>query len=577
MTETGRVVRVLPDVSGLDKVFDYRVPPKWNSFVAPGSLVRMDLHGRRVSGWIVDVDVEPPVGVQLLDITKVSSLGPDQPLLELAQWAAHRWSGRMSRLLKVASPETMVETLPAGPGPRDLPDPGSEARDAFTHPGVTVVRLPPGADPFPYLLASASLGDGLVVMPGVGDARFLGGRLRRAGGRVALAGRDWGLGAAGGTVIGARKAAWSRVRSLASVLVFDEHDERLQEERNPTWNARDVALERARRAGVPAVLVSAAPSVAALEAADRLVVPSRSAERAGWPIVEVVDRRDGDPARSGLFSDEFTRVLRTTTGRVICVLNRKGRSPMLACGSCGELVRTDDGERLMTEIEGALVGPGGERRPLVCAVCGGTKLKRLRLGVSRAREELEALAGEPVGEVTADMKLDDLGDLRVLIGTEAVLHRVHEAQAVVFLDVDQELLAPRYRAAEQAMGLLTRAARIVGPRSGGGRLLLQTRTPEHRVLRAAALADPGVFAAEEAEIRRAIQFPPFGALAEVSGAGADDFVDPLLSRLDATVMGPRDDGRYLVRADSAEKLADVLAELPRPKARMRIAVDPPRA
>lgn len=569
------IVRVLPDVSGIDKVFDYVVPDGLGH-VEVGSLVRVDLHGRRVAAWVVALDVEPPEGVTLRDITKISSLGPDESLIDLARWTADRWAGRLGPVLKQAMPDTMATSLPAGPERRELGEGPAEVKAAFVEPGVTVVRLPPGGDRFEYVAEAARRGDGVVVVPSVADARFLGGRLRRAGGRVALAGRDWALGAAGGVVIGARKAVWARTRSLASVVVLDEHDESLQEERNPTWHARDVAIERAKRAGVPCVLVSASPSIAALEAADRVVTPSRDVERAGWPVVSIVDRRDGDPARSGLFSEEFVRALRATDGRVVCVLNRKGRAPMLACASCGELVRTDDGEHLMAEVDGELVAATGERRPKICAVCRGTKLKRLRLGVNRVREELEALANEPVGEVTADTDRDTLESRRILVGTEAVLHRVFDAGMVAFLDFDQELLAPRYRAGEQAMALLIRAGRILGERSDGGRLVVQTRTPDHRVLRAVRVADPGLFASEERAIREATNFPPFSALAELSGGGADEFVGPLLARLDVDVLGPRADGRYLLRTSSWGALSDVLAQTPRPKGRVRVAVDPPR-
>ena len=76
---------------------------------------------------------------------------------------------------------------------------------------------------------------------------------------------------------------------------------------------------------------------------------------------------------------------------------------MLACAICGELALTEDGNRLMTERDGQLICLAtGETRPVVCAACGATKLKRIRLGVSRAAEELSALLGEPVAELTAD-------------------------------------------------------------------------------------------------------------------------------------------------------------------------------
>ena len=76
------------------------------------------------------------------------------------------------------------------------------------------------------------------------------------------------------------------------------------------------------------------------------------------------------------------------------------------------------------------------------------------------------------------------------------------ADVVAFLDFDQELLAPRYRAGEQALALLARAARLVGGRAGGGRLLVQTRLPHHEVLDAVLHADPGRLAATEAPAAR---------------------------------------------------------------------------
>jgi primosomal protein N' (replication factor Y) (superfamily II helicase) len=254
--------------------------------------------------------------------------------------------------------------------------------------------------------------------------------------------------------------------------------------------------------------------------------------------------------------------------------------------------------------------------------------------VSRVREELEALVGEPVDEVSSlrpSERGSDLGDrrprTRVVVGTEAVLHQVDEADAVAFLDLDQELLAPRYRAVEQALALLARAARLVGGKDGGGRLLLQTRVPRHEVVQAVLQADPARVAAAEAERRALLRFPPAAALAEVSGPAAGAYIDALRASLlgapptlpadgkgssdgpqdlwsslaapepepdprgaapdpwaspersrpvtDVEILGPAD-GRWLVRAPDHETLCDALAEVARPQGRLRLAVDPLR-
>ena len=571
------MARVLCDVSGLAKHFDYVIPARWADQVAVGTMVRVELHGRRVAAWVVELDVEPPVGVALREVAKVSSVGPPQEIIELSEWVADRWAGRQAAVLRTASPPRMVPAL-ASPRPVRVPDGpvDSLAGDALDHRGVTAIRVAPTDDPLRWAVAAAARGDALVIGPGVGTMRWLAGRLGRAGVRAHLQPGAWAGGPSGGVVVGSRSAVFAPTGPLAAVVVLDEHDESLQEERNPTWHARDVAIERARRADAPCLLISPAPSLAGLAAADRLLTVGRSEERRGWPPVEVIDRRTDEPGRSGLFSDRVAQILRES-GRAIAVLNRKGRAAMLACASCGELVRTTDGAHLMVEREGALVAPGtGETRPLICAVCTGTSLKRLRLGVTRAAEELTRLVGRPVTELTADGNDRSAGNHDLVLGTEAALHAGIDADAVVFLDFDQELLAPRYRAAEQAMGLLVRAARTVGGRAGG-RIVVQTRSPEHRVLRAAVAADPGRMVDEELALRTSLGFPPAGALAEVGGAGAAAFLAPLSGREGVVVLGPRDDGRYLVRSDDPARLAAALASLSRPKDRVRVAVDPPRA
>jgi primosomal protein N' (replication factor Y) (superfamily II helicase) len=397
--------------------------------------------------------------------------------------------------------------------------------------------------------------------------------MRRASVPTALHPRDWALGAAGVTVVGTRAAAWAPVGDLAAIVVIDEHDEAHRQEQAPTWHARDVALERARRAGVPCVMTSPCPSLEALDAA-RLLPPSRADERAGWPVVDVVDMRRQDP-RTGLLPPALVRLLRSDR-RIVCVLNRTGRARLLACKACGELARCERCDAAVAQPGGELVcARCGTVRPAVCASCGASRLRALRQGVTRVRDEIGALVGEPVDEVTAATGARDVPRSRVVVGTEATLHQIDRADAVVFLDFDQELLAPRYRAAEQALGLLARAARVVGDKTGGGRLVIQTHVPRHEVVQAALNADPSRVAWAELDRRTQLRFPPVTAMAEVSGAAADAFVGALGACLGVEILGPSD-GRWLVRAPDHHTLCDALAATPRPSGRLRVAVDPPR-
>jgi primosomal protein N' (replication factor Y) len=566
---------VLPDVPAIDKTFDYLVPDALGDRVRVGTMVRISLAGRRVGGWVVELDVVPPPGVKLQPIAKVTGWGPPAELIDLARWAAWRWAGRAASFLRTASPERVVGGLPA-PAGRRAPIPAVEdpVITAALRGERAVLRLPPAADVLPVVQAAASLGNALVILPTVGAARALAVRLRRAGVPVALHPRDWALGAAGATVIGTRAAAWAPVASLAAVVVVDEHDEGLQQEQSPTWHARDVAIERARRAGVPCVLTSPCPTLEAQRWCQPVTL-SRTEERAGWPPVEVVDRRREDPRRAGLFSPALVRLLGEGE-RVLCVLNRTGRAKLLACTSCGELARCERCDAAVEQPADDFVCPRcGANRPSVCLADGGTRFANRRMGVSRAREELEALVGEPVVEVAASADSTSLASARVYVGTEAVLHQVGGPAAVAFLDLDQELLAPRYRAAEEALTLLARAARVATAGGARHRLLLQTRLPKHEVVQAAVHADPSRVSVVEAERRALLRYPPEVAMAVVSGPAAAAYVDALGTPLGVQVLGPSD-GRWLISAAGHQILCDALAQVARPPGRLRLEVDPLR-
>jgi primosomal protein N' (replication factor Y) len=584
---------VLPDVAALaalGRTFDYLVPPGMAPDVTVGSVVRISLHGRSVSGWVVAVGVTPPSRVRLRPLSKVSSLGPSAEMVELSDWAAWRWAGRRNAFLRAASPPHVVRdlppsaprrpALPTGPGAVTVvadPDVQRDAVQALAA-GQAVVRLAPAQDPFGFVVAAAGSGSALVVVPSTDQAALLAGRMRRAGLVVATTPQGWPAAAAGGcSVVGARAAAWAPAPDLGAVVVVDAHDETLVDERAPTWSAWIVAAERARRASVPCLLLSACPTLEQL-AWGRLILPSRSRERAGWPAVHVVDRRRDDP-RTGLLSERVVELVRAATPqrRVLCVLNRKGRATLLVCATCGEVAGCERCGAALGQSE-----PGqlhcrncGASRPVICAFCGSSRLKLRRVGVSRLREELEALARQPVGEISSSTEA--LADAAVVVGTEALLHRASgwSVSTVVFLDFDAEILAPRYRAGEQALGLLVRAARLLGGRAGQGVLVVQTRRPEHPAILAAVRADPSRLAEHEWQVRRTLGLPPTTAIALLSGAAAPAHAAALaaLGRVEVLDSG---EGRWLVRAPDHVQLCDALAAVPRPSGRLRVEVDPLR-
>ncbi len=593
------LVRVVPDVPAIHRRFDYSVPPALEPDLRVGSRVRVELHGRRVGAWVVEDRVSGTAGVRPKPLAGSSGDGPPPALVSLAEWAAWRWAGPLSSFLGTASPPRVVrgawsrsEPSPdpagaVGPGVRPPPSPGGGSValvDATLDGGgaASVVRLAPALDATLIVLELVHrLGPAgvLVLAPSSARATQLASRLRGAGLDVSLMPDGWERAATGATVVvGSRAAAWAPVPRLRAAVVLDAHDEAYREERAPTWSAVDVVVERGRRHRSPVVLVSSCPTVSMAEGRT-MVTTARSVERRGWPVVELIDRTGDDP-RTGLFSERLAHRLHATLdrpgGRVVCILNRTGRARLLACAQCGSLATC-------TRCGGAVAqSPDGaglrcrrceEPRPAVCAQCDSTRLKALRIGVTRATEELSALTGVEAREVTASSEPTDLATARLVVGTEAALHRVTRADVVAFLDIDQHLLAARFGAGEETLALLARASRLVGARDGGGRLLVQTRIPDHEVLRAAVHADPTLLLGEERAIRRTLGLPPFGALAVLRGPGAPTYAE-MVGAVDGVGVSPLPGDGWLVRATTQSDLADALASVPRPPGRLRVEVDP---
>lgn len=527
-----------------------------------------------------EVDAE-----SLKPILKSSGIGPTVDVIELGRWAARRWcAGRLRPFLVAASPPVVVHRSATPRRSRVVAEPTSPATTALIENGGGVLRLPPTADHLPTILSAARVGPTLVVCPSVDMARVLSHRIRRTGVSVALVPEDWAQARGGAdVVIGARAAAFAPCPDLRVALVLDEHDEGLQEERSPTWHARDVVIERGRRAGAAVVLVSPVPSVDAWmrwgECGGRVVAPERERERRAWPALDVVDTSEQEPWKRSLISSILIEELRNPNRRVVCVVNTKGQARLSACRACRTIARCTTCDGAVVEIdEGVFTCPRcSERRPRVCSSCGATAMARVRPGTSRLRDEIERAADRRVLEVTsASADLDDTA-ADVFVGTEAVLHRVRRADVVAFLDLDSELLAPRFRSREQVWSLVARAARSVGP---SGRVLLQTSLAEHDTVRAMSELDLDGVVSAEWDRRRALALPPATTLAVVEGEHLLDWKAALdgIENLSVADLGDR----LLLRATTPEILADAWSsarshlDKELRSRQTRIAVDPPR-
>jgi primosomal protein N' (replication factor Y) len=342
--------------------------------------------------------------------------------------------------------------------------------------------------------------------------------------------------------IGARSALFAPVERLGLICVDEEHDGSFKQEEGVRYNARDMALLRAHRANAVCVLGSATPSISSLALVDQgritpLVLPSRARATSRLPEVEIVDLRRTGPGPGGerLLSIRLYRELQRVVlekGQAILFLNRRGFSPSLVCGDCGKIAECPDCSVSLT-----LHRVRGDRlrchycdysapRPTHCERCQSEELLEEGAGTERIEAALgELLPGARIARLDRDVAagaksakiLERMrqGEIDVLVGTQMVTkgHDLPMVTLVGVLNADSALSFPDYRAAERSFHLFVQVAGRAGRGEVPGRVLIQTRQPEHPAILCAARHDVKGFVEQELEARRELGYPPFSRLA----------------------------------------------------------------
>jgi primosomal protein N' (replication factor Y) len=567
---TARAVRIITEVAAVDRPFDYLVTERTER-VAVGDRVRVDFNGRSVRGWVTGVATP---STDLKPLTKWLGYGPPPSLLELLTWASERWYSPLSRFLISTSPKRLITELPRAPEAVALA-PSVLVGVSEVEPGV--LEVAPTTDPLALVLAAYETtrekeGTLLVLVPTEAWAARLRGRLEQRGCEVASGDDQWDRMRAGWPIVlGARGTALAPVPKVCGAVVIDADDEAYRNTAAPTWDAVTMLRERCRRDQAPLWSTSSVPSPSLLNGG---AYRSWGDVRDAWPAVTVVDRRRSDPHDGVLARESLDAAYRALDGdgpvAVVVVLQRLGDGRLLACAKCGELARCEVCGQAEEESDGELAcRERHEPRANFCRTCGATNLRRVRLGVTTLARDVAAQLAQRVSEVTATSDLDVTLE-RVVVGTEAVWQRVRRCGVVIFVDFDQYLLAPRASARHSALTAVGKAGRLVGPRRDGrGTVVLQTRRSEDPVIDALVRANVDAIVDDDVKIARMLGLPPYGAEAEVSGEGASTFVEGLREQpvtVSASTAG------FVVRASDVATLTGALRAVPRPLAKVRVAV-----
>lgn len=353
-------------------------------------------------------------------------------------------------------------------------------------------------------------------------------------------------------VVGARSAIFAPVPRLGLIVLDEEHEASFKQDSAPRYHARDVAIERSRAERVPLVLGSATPSLESWQLAKagtyQLVdMPRRVMDRP-LPDVRTIDLRN--EFERGPAAGALSRPLRLAMqesladgGQVILLLNRRGYSTHLQCPACGEVVRCPHCDIALTHHWQRAVAlchycDYEIAAPHVCPACNSPGIRYRGLGTQKLEAEVRSRFPEiPSLRMDTDtmqsrgsheraLAAFRSGDVRILLGTQMIAKGLDfpNVTLVGVVNADTALHLPDFRAAERTFQLLVQVAGRTGRGAKGGRVLVQTFSPDHPAILAAVRHDYSAFADRELPLRRMLGYPPFAAMIRVIVRGTRETI-----------------------------------------------------
>ncbi|MFH1091774.1 MAG: primosomal protein N', partial [Pseudomonadota bacterium] len=351
-------------------------------------------------------------------------------------------------------------------------------------------------------------------------------------------------------VLGARSAVFAPLEDLGLIVVDEEHDGAYKQDEGLRYNARDLAVYRARQASALVILGSATPSLETFYAAKAgryklLRLPSRFG-LGRLPRIDVVDMRLDTGRRRPVLTPIMKKALADALERkeqALLFINRRGTAGLAICMSCGQVVKCLNCSVTLTLHQSAvepeaLAGPDKGRLnchycgfeiepPRRCQACGTGRIIYLGIGTERLEKEvqkafpearvgrLDADTARPKGELTRILTRLRDQELDVLVGTQMITkgHHFPNITLVGVIEADLGLHRPDFRAGERTFQLLAQVSGRAGRGEAPGRVIVQTYTPEHYTLLLAEKHDYLGFFEEELAQRLELDYPPFSRLA----------------------------------------------------------------
>lgn len=369
-------------------------------------------------------------------------------------------------------------------------------------------------------------------------------------------------------VVGARSAIFAPFPKLGLIVIDEEHENSFKQDSAPRYHARDVARKRAELENIPLILGSATPSleswhnantqqekawevhgssgVTELHRCTRLISMPNRVKNLRLPLVEIVDLREEIRSRStrGAIHRQLHSAIRSALnekGQVILLLNRRGFSTHIQCPSCGEALKCPNCDVSLThhkteEIALCHYCDYQIPAPTSCPQCrftgiwyGGFGTQRLEAEIKLRfpdalvlRMDTDTMQGYGAHERALSQFRE--GKVQILLGTQMIAKGLDfpNVTLVGVINADTALHLPDFRASERTFHLITQVAGRTGRGERGGRVIIQTFSPDHPAILAAARHDYRAFVEQELPMRRLLGYPPYTKMIRIVVRGENE-------------------------------------------------------
>ena len=334
-------------------------------------------------------------------------------------------------------------------------------------------------------------------------------------------------------VIGTRSAIFTPMPKLGLIIVDEEHDVSFKQQDSFRYHGRDMAILRARQLNIPIILGSATPSLETLHNAlsgryayHQLTQRAGNASKAKIELIDLAQQQVIDN-----ISGSVKQAIKNTLARdeqVLVFLNRRGYAPAIHCQECHWLAQCHRCNKSYTlhQSQGLLICHhcnSQKRIPRQCSECGSVRINALGQGTEQLAEKLVLLFPEysavridrdstrKKGELAKLLQQVSNKEHHLLIGTQMLAkgHHFPNVTLVVVLDVDGALFSHDFRAAEHMAQLLVQVAGRAGRASKPGKVLVQSRYPEHPLLQDLIHNGYQHFAKQALSERQQTRLPPY--------------------------------------------------------------------